>query len=159
MHWVHGSAWPSQPYMPFAFAVFYRAFSPKEAAEHRLPAEQRRNNTGGYDYLLNGQRYSDGYLLRSFALKSITAVEGLPDMDELQRFNAVSLGHGDCRAMMPCEHDRPACSKNSSRSVLTPAMLSSAAFFVILSLPKLARTCISLLGCFHTLSLMAHTDG
>ena len=66
-----------------------RAFSPQEAKDHRLVVEQRRNNSGGYDYLMNNSRFSDGYLIRAFALKSLTAVEGVPDVDELQRFNQV----------------------------------------------------------------------
>ena len=66
-----------------------RAFSPQEASDHRLPVEKRRNNTNGYDYLLNSNRFTDGYLVRAFALKSLVTVEGVPDVDELQRFNQV----------------------------------------------------------------------
>lgn len=58
--------------------------------------EKRRNATGGYDYFLNNQRFTDGYLVRSFALKSLAAVEGVPNVDELQRFNQV----GCCELML-----------------------------------------------------------
>ena len=61
--------------------------------------EKRRNNSGGYDYLLNTSRFTDGYLIRAFALKSLATVEGMPDVDELQRFNQVCS-----RSQQPCHH-------------------------------------------------------
>ena len=65
-----------------------RAFSPADAKEARLLLEQRRRpDGGGYFYQLNGARYEDGYLLRSYALKNLQAEEALPPLEDLQRFN------------------------------------------------------------------------
>jgi transcription elongation factor len=67
-----------------------RAFSPADAKEARLLLEQRRRpDGGGYYYTLNGARYEDGYLLRSYALQNLQAEEALPPLEDLQRFNQV----------------------------------------------------------------------
>ena len=65
-----------------------RAFSPADAKEARLVLEQRRKpDMSGYYYVLNGARYEDGYLVRSYALKNLQAEEALPPLEDLQRFN------------------------------------------------------------------------
>lgn len=74
--------------------------------------EQRRNASGGYDYFLNNNRFADGYMVRSFAIKSLAPVEGVPDVDELQRFNQagsppIHLLHAQHRARV-CMHERVA---------------------------------------------------
>ena len=51
--------------------------------------EQRRNRAAEFDYYMNGARYSNGYLHKSFAIKAVTKSQGPPDVDELQRFNQV----------------------------------------------------------------------
>ena len=70
-----------------------RAFSPGAAKEHRLVLEQKRKpDLTGYFYLLNGARYEDGYLVRTYALKNLSLEEGLPPLEDLQRFNQARAG-------------------------------------------------------------------
>lgn len=66
-----------------------RAFNPQEAKDNKLVVEQRRNRAAEFDYYMNGARYSNGYLHKSFAIKAVTKSQGPPDVDELQRFNQV----------------------------------------------------------------------
>ena len=55
--------------------------------------EQRRNRAADFDYFMHGARYSNGYLHKTFAIKSLTKLSGPPDVEELQIFNQVSLLH------------------------------------------------------------------
>ena len=54
--------------------------------------QKRKADLSGYFYLLNGARYEDGYLVRSYALKNLSLEEGLPPLEDLQRFNQVGVG-------------------------------------------------------------------
>ncbi|KAK9811747.1 hypothetical protein WJX72_009461 [[Myrmecia] bisecta] len=70
-----------------------KAFSVQDAKEHRLVVEQRRNHEGDYEYMLNGMRFVDGYMVRQVATKTLILEEAMPPLDELQRFNQVGQAH------------------------------------------------------------------
>jgi transcription elongation factor SPT5 len=67
-----------------------RAFNPDEARSFQLDVMQTRDRETGelMQILNNSQRFSKGYLVKTVAMKGLTLEEGLPPLDELQRFNA-----------------------------------------------------------------------
>jgi transcription elongation factor SPT5 len=67
-----------------------RAFNPDEAKSFQLDVMQTRDRETGelMQVLNNSQRFSKGYLVKTVAMKGLTLEEGLPPLDELQRFNA-----------------------------------------------------------------------
>ncbi|KAL4420140.1 hypothetical protein ABPG77_010356 [Micractinium sp. CCAP 211/92] len=69
-----------------------RPFNPDEARAHRLDVVQQRDRATGDVYMIvNGNnRFLEGYLIRTVALKSLELLEALPPLDELQKFNAAS---------------------------------------------------------------------
>ncbi|PRW59844.1 transcription elongation factor SPT5-like protein 1 [Chlorella sorokiniana] len=69
-----------------------KPFNPDEAKAHRLDVHQQRDRaTGDVFYILNNnQRFLEGYLVRSIAMKSLILQESLPPLDELQKFNAAA---------------------------------------------------------------------
>ncbi|KAK2076003.1 hypothetical protein QBZ16_001339 [Prototheca wickerhamii] len=70
-----------------------RGFNPDEARQFRSldVLTQRDRGTGELVTVLNGsQRFQEGYLIKSAALKSLALVEGVPPLDELQRFQAAA---------------------------------------------------------------------
>ncbi|EFN50704.1 hypothetical protein CHLNCDRAFT_142577 [Chlorella variabilis] len=69
-----------------------KPFNPDEARSHRLDVVQHRDRTTGDVYLiLNGNnRFLEGYLIKTVALKSLELQEALPPLDELQKFNAAA---------------------------------------------------------------------
>jgi transcription elongation factor SPT5 len=71
-----------------------RAFNPDEARSFRLDVDQVRNReTGAVEYVLGGsQRFQDGYLVKKLSLKSLAPEDGVPPLNELQRFNGASQG-------------------------------------------------------------------
>lgn len=78
---------------PWALSATYgcacRPFNPGEAkdAGASVERENRRLTDGSVYYLLNGkQRFTQGYLQRTFAISSLRICETLPPLDELQRF-------------------------------------------------------------------------
>ena len=70
------------------YIILCRAFSPQEAAEFRLPVEQKMT-AGGYAYVLNNLRFENGYLLKNMSLSSIRLEEGNPSIEEITRYNQV----------------------------------------------------------------------
>lgn len=73
-----------------------RGFNPEEAKGYNLDLAQHRDRyTGELMYVLNGsQRFSQGYLVKNMALKSLGVEETMPPLDEIQRFGAVSQEDG-----------------------------------------------------------------
>ncbi len=67
-----------------------RAFNPEEARSFQLDVMQSRDRETGemMQILNNSQRFSKGYLVKAVAMKGLTLEDGLPPLDELQRFNA-----------------------------------------------------------------------
>jgi hypothetical protein len=63
-----------------------------QAKSHRLDVVQQRDRgTGDVYYILNGNnRFLEGYLIKTVALKSLELQEALPPLDELQKFNAAA---------------------------------------------------------------------
>lgn len=56
---------------------------------------QRDRTTGQLVHVLNGsQRFSEGYLIKSVAVKGLALEDGLPPLDDLQRFQAAAQGGG-----------------------------------------------------------------
>ena len=43
-------------------------------------------------YFIGSRRFRDGYELRDVSFKGLRAEEALPPLDEIQRFNQVSIG-------------------------------------------------------------------
>lgn len=80
----------------------HRAFSHKEANDARLPVEQlRKHDSEGFFYRIGDRRFEDGYLFRSYNVRNLSLEEGVPPLEELQRFNQVgtlSLGAARCGA-------------------------------------------------------------
>jgi len=71
--------------------VHCRAFSSKEANDARLPVEQlRKPNSEGFYYRIGDRRFEDGYLFKSYNVRNLSLEEGVPPLEELQRFNQVS---------------------------------------------------------------------
>ena len=65
-----------------------RAFSPKEATEARLPVEHlRKLDREGFFYRIGDRRFEDGYLFKSYNVRNLSLEEGVPPLEELQRFN------------------------------------------------------------------------
>jgi transcription elongation factor len=53
--------------------------------------QQRDRATGDVYLILNGSnRFIEGYLIKTVALKSLDLQESLPPLDELQKFNAAA---------------------------------------------------------------------
>ena len=68
-----------------------RAFSPKEATDARLPLEHlRKPDREGYFYRIGDRRFEDGYLFKSYNVRNLSLEEGVPPLEELQRFNQVT---------------------------------------------------------------------
>eukprot|EP00887_Chlorella_sp_A99_P006595 scaffold3.g6595.t1 len=69
-----------------------RAFSHEEAKHFRLDVvPQRDRSTGETFYILNGsQRFLDGYLVKSVAVKSLAPEAEVPPLDEIQKFMAAA---------------------------------------------------------------------
>lgn len=66
-----------------------RAFNPGEArdAGATVERENRRLQDGSVFYVLDGkQRFTQGYLHRQIAIRSLAICDSLPPLDELQRF-------------------------------------------------------------------------
>jgi hypothetical protein len=63
-----------------------------QARSHRLDVVQQRDRTtGDVYYILGGnQRFLEGYLIKTVSNKSVTLLEALPPLDELQKFNAAA---------------------------------------------------------------------
>ena len=69
-----------------------RAFSAKEATEARLPLEHlRKADREGYFYRIGDRRFEDGYLFKSYNVRNLSLEEGVPPLEELQRFNQVTF--------------------------------------------------------------------
>ncbi|KAL6785123.1 hypothetical protein ACKKBG_A02530 [Auxenochlorella protothecoides x Auxenochlorella symbiontica] len=74
-----------------------KAFSPDEARQYKTldVLTQRDRTTGQLVHVLNGsQRFSEGYLIKSVAVKGLALEDGLPPLDDLQRFQAAAQGGG-----------------------------------------------------------------
>ena len=70
-----------------------RAFSAKEATEARLPLEHlRKADREGYFYRIGDRRFEDGYLFKNYNVRNLSLEEGVPPLEELQRFNQVWPG-------------------------------------------------------------------
>ena len=68
-----------------------RAFSPKEAADARLVVERvPRAGREGVWFRVGDRYFEDGYLLRHYNVRNLSLEEGVPPLEELQRFNQVS---------------------------------------------------------------------
>ena len=74
-----------------------RAFNLEEAKSYKMDVhEQRDRYTGEVLYILNNnQRFSRGYLIKEVSIKSLSVEEGLPPLDELQRFNSAQQDGDD----------------------------------------------------------------
>ena len=67
-----------------------RAFSPKEAADARLVVERvPRAGREGVWFRVGDRYFEDGYLLRHYNVRNLSLEEGVPPLEELQRFNQV----------------------------------------------------------------------
>jgi transcription elongation factor SPT5 len=71
-----------------------KPFIPEEARVYNLDVIQQRDRlTGQMVYVLNNsQSFSQGYLIKRVALKTVSPVTSAPPLDELQRFDAASQG-------------------------------------------------------------------
>lgn len=70
-----------------------RAFNPGEArdAGATVERENRRLQDGSVFYVMDGkQRFTQGYLQRQIAIRSLAICDALPPLDELQRFKQVT---------------------------------------------------------------------
>ena len=69
-----------------------RAFSAAEARQHRLfPTKPTGESARRNQIQLGSQIFEDGYAIRDVAIKSLDPLGGAPAVDELQRFNEVSI--------------------------------------------------------------------
>ena len=86
-----------------------RAFSAAEAKDHRLLIEKRRNphaGASGAEYYLDGLGpFVDGYLLKDVSTRGLLPVEGVPPLDEVQKYAAVGQAAADAAAAEEDEED------------------------------------------------------
>ena len=76
---------------PLTAQVLCRAFSPKEAADARLVVERvPRVGREGVWFRVGDRYFEDGYLLRHYNVRNLSLEEGVPPLEELQRFNQVT---------------------------------------------------------------------
>ncbi len=76
-----------------AVQLLCRAFNPGEArdAGATVERENRRLQDGSVFYVMDGkQRFTQGYLQRQIAIRSLAICDALPPLDELQRFKQVT---------------------------------------------------------------------
>ena len=72
-----------------------RSFNAQEAKDNGGVVERERGRAAdvGAIYVLNGkQRFRNGYLQRSIAIRSLIILSTVPPLDELQRYKQVSRG-------------------------------------------------------------------
>ena len=70
-----------------------RSFNAQEAKDNGGVVERERGRAadGGAVFVLNGkQRFRNGYLQRSIAIRSLIILSSVPPLDELQRYKQVS---------------------------------------------------------------------
>lgn len=73
-----------------------RAFNPDEARSFQMEVQQQRDRSGEIQHILNNsQRFSRGYLIKTVAIKSLNLEDGIPPLDELQRFNSAQQDGDD----------------------------------------------------------------
>ena len=86
-----------------------RAFSAAEAKDHRLIVDKRRNpraGASGAEFFLDGLGpFVDGYLLKDVSIRGLLPVDGVPPLDEVQKFAAVGQAAADAAAAEEDEED------------------------------------------------------
>ncbi len=64
----------------------------------------RRPDREGYFYRIGDRRFEDGYLFKSYNVRNLSLEEGVPPLEELQRFNQVTVLKSPAQQLLPAVH-------------------------------------------------------